>query len=77
MYHRDQRKYSNMTGGNDINEYTKSKIGTSNCSKMTVNTYSNPIYDREETSAYTRFNSSFGRTFDGSSYLVGKATSKN
>ena len=43
---------------------------------MTVNTYSDPIYDREGTSAYTGFNSSSEWPFDGPSHLVGKASSK-
>ena len=43
---------------------------------MNVNTYSDPTYDRKETSAYIGFNSSLERPFDGPSYLVRKATSK-
>ena len=54
----------------------KGKMGKSNGSKMKVNIFSDPIYDREEISAHIRFNSSSERPFDGLSHLVGKATSE-
>ena len=73
---RSKKRFKHDSATIYIGDSIKDKIDTSYDSKMNVNTYSDPTYDREETSAYIGFNSCLERSFDGPSYLVGKATSK-